>query len=273
MSSLPGLLALPAAAYLASGVLYLWRVLRRSPQAGTWGAVAALVGALIHAGLLVTRIAQDPRAIAAGVGEAASAISFVAVVCFLIGERLLGIGAMGAAVMPLAFGGLLVGLGSPVGAREIPEQLRNPWFFVHVPSALLAYVAFAFAFGAAALYLGEARLLRSKRIAAVLGTLPPLDQLEHLMYRTAAFGFLLMTIGMGTGAIWAQDVWHRYWQWTPKQSASLVTWLLFATYLHSRVIRGSRARSGAWIIIIGFASCLVTFLVVGLLRHDPHRFL
>lgn len=273
MSSPPGLLALPAAAYLVSGVLYLWRVLRRSPTAGTWGAIAALVGALIHAGLLVMRFAEDPRAVAAGVADAASAISFVVVVCFLIGERLLGISAMGAAAMPLAFGGLLATLASPMGAREIPEQLRNPWFFIHVPSALLAYVAFAFAFGAAALYLGEARLLRSKRIAAVLGTLPPLDQLEHLMYRTAAFGFLLMTVGIGTGAVWAEEAWHRYWQWTPKQSASLVTWLLFATYLHNRVIRGSRARSGAWIIIIGFLSCLITFLAVGLLRQDPHRFL
>jgi cytochrome c-type biogenesis protein CcsB len=272
MSSPQALLVFPAVAYLVSAVLYLWRVLRRSPVAGLWGFVVALVGALVQAGVLVARFHADPQAVVAGVTDAASALSFFTVVGFLVGERLFGIGALGSAVMPLAFGGLLIGILSPA-ERPVPEVLRSPWFFLHVPPSLLAYVAFAFAFGAAAVYLSEAKLLRSKRIAAVLGTLPPLDELEHLMYRTAAFGFLLLTIGIATGGVWAQEAWGRYWSWTPKQSVSLVTWLLFATYLHNRVIRGSRARSGAWIIIIGFLSCLVTFLAVGLLKQDPHRFL
>ena len=130
-----------------------------------------------------------------------------------------------------------------------------------------------FSFAAAAIYLGESRLLRGKRVAAVIGVLPPLGQLEHAMYRTATFGFLLLTIGMATGAAWAQHAWGEYWSWSPKQTASLVTWLVFAVYLHYRLIRGSRGRNGAWLIVAGSACALVTFLAVGALEHDQlHRF-
>jgi ABC-type transport system involved in cytochrome c biogenesis permease subunit len=93
------------------------------------------------------------------------------------------------------------------------------------------------------------------------------------MYRTAAFGFLLLTVGLATGALWAQDVWGRYWNWEPKQTASLVTWLIFATYLHYRVVRGARGRNGAWLIVVGFVCIVLTFLAVGLFTDDRHRFL
>jgi ABC-type transport system involved in cytochrome c biogenesis permease subunit len=123
------------------------------------------------------------------------------------------------------------------------------------------------------MYLGESRMLRSKRIAAVLGVLPPLDQLEGAMYRTAAFGFLLLTVGLATGAFWAQSVWGSYWSWSPKQTASLATWLVFATYLHYRVVRHARGRNGAWLIVAGFVCVVLTLLVTGLLGDDRHQFL
>ena len=116
-------------------------------------------------------------------------------------------------------------------------------------------------------------MLRSKRIQAVIGVLPSLDELEGAMYRTATFGFLLLTIGMATGSVWAQEEWDAWWSWTPKQNATLVTWLVFATYLHLRLVRGSRSRAGAWMVVVGFVSAIATFLATGLITHDPHRFL
>jgi len=266
------LLAVAAAAYLAAGGLYLWRIVRRNQRAGAWGAMAAGVGVGFHAVVLVLRFAEHPQAICASVTDAASLVSFLTVVGFLVGCRLFGIEAIGSAVFPVAFGGVVVAAALPSASRQVPDILRSPWFYAHVPPSLLAYVSFAFSFAAAGLYLSEAKLLRSKRVAAVIGVLPSLDQLEAAMYRTATFGFLLLTIGIGTGAAWAEDVGWRYWSWTPKQSASLVTWLLFAAYLHLRVIRGSRAKAGAWLVLIGFLSSIATFLAVGALKHDPHRF-
>jgi len=265
-------LLLPAGAYLASGVFYLWRVLRRQPQAGVAALVAGIIGAACHGLILLCRLWSDPQAIAATVSSAVSLVSFLTAATFLIVQRPFRIEAIGSAVLPLCFGGAFYAAVCPPTAREVPKVLHSPWFFVHVPPALLAYVAFAFSFAVAALYLSEAQLLRSKRIAAVLGAFPPLDRLEGAMYRTASFGFLLLTIGIATGSLWAQDVYHRYWSWAPKQVASLVTWLIFATYLHYRLVRHSRGRTGAWLILIGFLCVVLTFLAGSLLPDRQHQF-
>ncbi len=266
------LLAVAAAAYLAAGGLYLWRVVRRQQRVGAWAVAAAGVGVACHAVALAVRFLEHPQAVCASVTDAASLVSFLTVVGFLAGRRIFGIEAIGSAVLPIAFAGVAVAAALPSATRDVPDILRSPWFYAHVPPSLLAYVSFAFSFAAAGFYLSEAKLLHSKRLVGVIGVLPSLDQLEAAMYRTATFGFLLLTIGIATGAAWAEDVGWRYWSWTPKQSASLVTWLLFAAYLHLRVIRGSRARIGAWLVMIGFLSSIATFLAVGALKHDPHRF-
>jgi cytochrome c-type biogenesis protein CcsB len=262
----------PACAYLISGASYIWRVLRRDQRAGSVALVAGIVGAALHGVIVLAQLAADPHAIASSVSSAASLVSFLTAAAFLAANRPFRIEAIGSAVLPICFVGTLAAALYPPTAGKTPALLRSPWFFVHVPPALLAYVAFAFAFATAVMYLGEARLLHSRRIAAVIGVLPPLDRLENAMYRTAAFGFLLLTIGIATGALWAQDVWHRSWSWSPKQTASLVTWLIFATYLHYRVVRGARGRTGALLIVIGFACVVLTFIAVGLLANDQHRF-
>ncbi len=273
MSAGHAVLLAPAAAYLASGGLYVWRVLRRHRPAGTAALVIGTVGAVVHAVMLLIAMTGDPQAVAATVPSAVSLIAFLTAAVFLGANRPFGIEALGSAVLPVCFAGTLFAALYPPTSQETPEVLRSAWFFVHVPPALLAYVAFAFSFAVAGIYLSEAGMLRHKRIAAVLGVLPPLDQLENAMYRTAAFGFLLLTIGMATGALWAQSVWGSYWSWSPKQVASLVTWLVFATYLHYRVVRQSRGRNGAWMIVIGFVCVVLTFLATGLLGDDRHRFL
>ncbi|MGQ9732692.1 MAG: cytochrome c biogenesis protein CcsA [Candidatus Zipacnadales bacterium] len=269
----PLLLIIPACAYLSSGLLYTWRLIsRRGRRAATVGLASGSIGALLHGVFLLLQFTENPPAICATVSGAASLIAFLTAAAFLAVERPFRLEAIGSAVMPLCFGATLYAALN-FTAPAVPDTLRSAWFFIHVPSALLAYVAFAFAFAAATTYLGEGRLLRSKRLAAVVGVMPSLDQLESTMYRTTTFGFLLLSIGMATGALWAQDVWGTYWSWEPKQTASLVTWLVFAGYLHHRLVRGSRGRNGAWLIVVGFVCVILTFLVVGGLEHDLHRFL
>ncbi|MBM3497488.1 MAG: hypothetical protein FJX74_02350 [Armatimonadetes bacterium] len=267
------ILLAPAGAYLVSGGLYAWRVLRRHRPAGTAALIVGAVGAAIHGVTFAVALAGDPHAVAATVSSAVSLICFLTAAVFLTANRAFRIEAIGSAVLPICFAGALFAALCPPTAQETPEVLRSAWFFAHVPPALLAYVAFAFSFAVAGMYLGEARLLRSRKVAAVIGVLPPLDQLENAMYRTAAFGFLLLTVGMATGALWAQSVWGSYWSWEPKQTASLATWLVFATYLHYRVVRHARGRNGAWLIVIGFACVVLTFVATGLLGDDRHRFL
>ena len=268
ISAPPILLAIPAGAYLASGLFHLFRILKRAKRVETLATIVAAGGAVVHGAVLLSRALHDPPLICATVSDAVSLVSFLTVVVFLVGQQFLNIKAVGVITLPICFAAAMVAAFFPSATTEIPEYLRSPWFFFHVPAALLAYVSFAVACGSAAMYLSEMKLLRSKRIQAVIGVLPSLDELESLMYRTASFGFLLLTIAMAAGSVWAETQWGAWWSWSPKQTATLVTWLIYATYLHIRLIRGSRSRSGAWLIIVGFLTSIGTFFVGSLLSDD-----
>jgi len=96
--------------------------------------------------------------------------------------------------------------------------------------------------------------------------LPPLEQMDQSIYRAVAFGFPLLTLVIITGAVWAQYVWQRWWSWDPKETASLVTWLIYAGYLHGRRQRNWTGRTSAHIVLLGFIAVLFTFAGVNFLR-------
>jgi len=82
----------------------------------------------------------------------------------------------------------------------------------------------------------------------------------------------MLTLGVVTGAPWAQTAWGRYWNWDPKETWSLVTWLVYAAYLHVRVVRGWRGKWANRLLLIGFATVLVTFFGVNLIPRGLHRY-
>jgi len=96
--------------------------------------------------------------------------------------------------------------------------------------------------------------------------LPELDQIDRIIYRTIAFGFPLLTMVIITGAVWAQYVWQRWWGWDPKETASLVTWLVYAAYLHGRRQRSWRGTASAGFAVAGMAAVLFTYAGVNYLR-------
>ncbi len=98
------------------------------------------------------------------------------------------------------------------------------------------------------------------------GVLPSLEEIDHNVYRTIAFGFPLLTLVIITGAVWAQYVWQRWWSWDPKETASLVTWLIYAGYLHGRRQRNWTGRSSAIFAVVGFLAVLFTFAGVNFLN-------
>ena len=98
------------------------------------------------------------------------------------------------------------------------------------------------------------------------GVLPSLEEIDHNVYRTVAFGFPLLTLVIITGAVWAQYVWQRWWSWDPKETASLVTWLIYAGYLHGRRQRTWTGRSSALFAVVGFLAVLFTFAGVNFLN-------
>ncbi len=94
--------------------------------------------------------------------------------------------------------------------------------------------------------------------------LPDAKRLDEMIYRTIAVGFPLLWIGIVTGAVWAHQSWGRYWGWDPKETWALVTWLVYALYLHTRIALGWTGKPGAFIAVAGFAVVLFCYLGVNL---------
>jgi cytochrome c-type biogenesis protein CcsB len=135
----------------------------------------------------------------------------------------------------------------------MPALQNDPLFISHVGVAALAYGAFAVAFGAAV-----GRL-------CVRAKAPPKAQsraglMDTICYRAVRVGFPLFTLALLLGSIWADVAWGSFWSWDPKETASLLTWLVFATYLHARVLRGWTGRRPSLIVVVGFIAVVATFL-------------
>ncbi len=94
----------------------------------------------------------------------------------------------------------------------------------------------------------------------------PEDQvLDELSYQLIVLGFLFLSVGIITGAVWANSAWGRYWGWDPKETWSLITWFIYATLLHARMMRGWHGKRIAFLSILGFAAVLFTYFGVNLL--------
>ena len=102
---------------------------------------------------------------------------------------------------------------------------------------------------------------------------PSLKVLDDLNYHSLIFGFPLLTLGIMTGAVWAEYAWGRYWAWDPKETWSLVTWFLYAALLHQRLTVGWRGRRAAIMAIVGFLAVMFTFLGVSYLLPGLHSYL
>ncbi|MBD1869598.1 c-type cytochrome biogenesis protein CcsB [Cyanobacteria bacterium FACHB-471] len=98
------------------------------------------------------------------------------------------------------------------------------------------------------------------------------DTLDNISYRTIGLGFPLLTIGIIAGAVWANEAWGSYWSWDPKETWALITWLVFAAYLHARITRGWQGRRPAILAASGFVVVWVCYLGVNILGKGLHSY-
>jgi len=144
--------------------------------------------------------------------------------------------------------------------------LQSDWLAIHVITSVFGYAGFTLALAWAAVWFAKHR-------GSPLGqALPGERVLEEYMYRAAAFGFLFQTLMIITGAIWADISWGRYWGWDPKEMWSLITWLVFAAYLHARLIWGWQGRRAVALVAIGWLAMLFTWIGVAWLLPGIHSF-
>ncbi len=140
---------------------------------------------------------------------------------------------------------------SSVETPLVPALQNNLLLSAHVFSAVIAYGSFTVGLITSILFL----IQKNDRFSF----LPDAKTLEKESYRSVIIGFPFMTLVIVLGALWADIAWGRFWGWDPKETASLVTWLIYAGYLHTRVARNWRGRKSAILLILGFIAVLFTF--------------
>ncbi len=187
-------------------------------------------------------------------------------VLYLAVEKKYGHRAIGAFAMPLAFLAMAYASLSPnISDRIQPllPALKSNWLIAHVITCFIGYAAFAVAFGLSLMF-----LIKNSKTGAdgsLWSKIPEARILDELTHQMVMLGFLFLTAGIITGAVWANSAWGRYWGWDPKETWSLITWFIYATLLHVRLMRGWRGRRVALFAIVGFGAVLFTYFGVNLL--------
>jgi cytochrome c-type biogenesis protein CcsB len=238
--------------YLLSSLLFFaWAAFGRKTLASAGVIVAAAAFVFMTAGLTIRSIVAGYLP-TTGMYEYLVLFSWAAVLVFLLFYWRTRQAFLGTIVMPVAF--LLIVLASLFPSKiegQLIPALQSWWLTIHVTLACLGEGAFAVGFAAAVLY-----LLRSDKPSRVL---PSKDTLDLVEYRAVAVGYPLFTIGaLVAGAIWAQKAWSVWWSWDPKETASLVVFLVATAYLHARRLRGWRGRRSAILAILIFLLAVAT---------------
>lgn len=199
-------------------------------------------------------------------------LAWVSVLLYLGFSRGQRVGVVGTFLLPVvAFVGL-VAIFLPRGGPGLPPILQSPWLFFHASSGLLAYGAFSLGCILSGTYLLQESQLRRKRFYIFYHRLPPLEVLEQSSYRLNVAGFLALTLSIVFGALWAETAWGAYWQWDPKQTWSLITWLFYAGYLHARNLSGWKGRRAMYLAGLGFLSAIINITIVPWFFRSIHLF-
>ncbi|MBU6353466.1 MAG: c-type cytochrome biogenesis protein CcsB [Cyanobacteria bacterium REEB498] len=204
-----------------------------------------------------------------------------------------------AAATPMALGGVAF------ASFALPDQLqqaaplvpalRSSWLVMHVSVIMVSYAALLVGSLLSLAVLvtdrGQQLELRSSSIGSggfrqaelagvaggagfnfSSGSLSLSEQLDSLSYRTITVGFLLLSVGIVSGAVWANEAWGSWWSWDPKETWALICWLVYAAYLHTRLSRGWQGRRPALVAVAGFVVICVCYIGVNLLGIGLHSY-
>ena len=220
----------------------------------------------LHSAFIVWRGIAAKRLPLSNQFEFANAFAWgVALMLIVMRGRLrtdwLSVVAMPATLLVMTYAAL-----QPMEIKDLMPALRSAWFGVHIGSAVLSYAAFVIAGSIALRY-----LLTVKKGNADSRTL---RQMDYLSYRLVAFGFLFLTVVLLSGAIWAEQAWSSFWTWDPKEVWALITWIIYAVYLHLHLrSRGKDNRTFlAWYLVIAVPVVFFTFAGVNTFMHGLHTY-
>lgn len=178
----------------------------------------------------------------------------------------------GAFAVPLAFIAMAYASFSSIGKTINPlvPALQSNWLIAHVVTCFIGYAAFALAAALGIMYF--LKNSANEGDTGLLSRLPALSVIDDLTHKMLIFGFLWLTGGIITGAVWANSAWGTYWSWDPKETWSLITWFVYALTLHIRYTRGWSGKRIAYLAIFGFFCVLFTYYGVNFWLSGLHSY-
>ena len=246
---------------------------QREDLLGRLGLALTVVAACTHILGVVLRGVAAGRAPWGNMYEFVTTSLAIAVLTYLVLALRFGMRWLGLPVTLL----LTIGQGLAVtvfyvNVSELMPALHSVWFVIHIIAAATSGAAFNIGGIAAILYLMRSRSEQRGGSSGYLSRLPDAEALDRISFRFLAFAFPLWTFTVAAGAIWAQFAWGRFWGWDPKETMSLVTWIIYAGYLHARVTVGWKGRRAAIVAIVGLVSFWFNFVGVNLLVSGLHSY-
>ncbi|ALA59426.1 c-type cytochrome biogenesis protein CcsB [Nitrospira moscoviensis] len=207
--------------------------------------------------------------------EAMAYVSWAIMLGYVLLESTYKLKAVGAFVVGIGF--IAMGAASLLPyryqtAEPLVPALNSYWIYIHVSVTLSSYAAFAMAGGLGVMYLVKERADRRGTPSSIAASLPDLETIDELGYKAIMVGFPLLAFGIILGAMWANYAWGGYWSWDPKETWSLIVWLIYGAYIHARMTRGWEGRRAAIYAVFGLLMVIFCFWGVNFLLSGLHAY-
>ncbi len=272
------LLGISTLGFLLASVLYIGALIFRARIAGVIASGVTLLTFIILTGGIGLRWYESYQlgfghAPLSNMYESLVFFSWSIVIFYLILELKFKNRILGAFAVPFAFIGMAyASFAKGINQEIVPliPALQSNWLIAHVITCFIGYAAFAVASGLGVMYLIKSSSQGNR--TGLIASLPKLRIIDDIIHKTIIFGFLWLSAGIITGAIWANSAWGTYWSWDPKETWSLITWFVYAATLHARFTRGWTGKRIAWLAILGFISVIFTYFGVNFLLAGLHSY-
>jgi cytochrome c-type biogenesis protein CcsB len=262
--------------YLIAATLYIgFLIFNKREEIGQIATITTIGGLVVMTVGLIMRTKEAGHSPFSNLYESMIFFAWAVIVIYIIIEFLYNIKVVGAFIVPIGF--LAIAFASMLPYRyqaiePLVPALQSYWLEIHVITLFLAYAGFSISFGMSIMLLIKIKEEFTKKENFISRLLPDSYTLDNFSYKSTAISFPLLTFGIISGAIWANYAWGTYWSWDPKETWSLITWLIYAAYLHGRFTKGWRGKKAAYLSIIGFGAVIFTYLGVTFLLPGLHAY-
>lgn len=276
------LLGITTFTYLFSTLLYVAVVVFKAPKIGKIATVFTAIAWLIQTAGILLRWSESYQM---GIGHAPLTNMYESVVFFAwtivilylaieikFKTKVIGAFALPFAFLAMAYASFATDISKTI--NPLVPALQSNWLISHVVTCFIGYASFAVAAGLAIMYLIKSSRPNSDdtKNGDSSTRIPSLTVLDSIIHSTMVFGFIWLSAGIITGAVWANSAWGTYWSWDPKETWSLITWFFYALTLHARYTRGWSGKPIAILALIGFVSVIFTYYGVNFLLSGLHSY-